>query len=370
MPEEEPESAADRLPLLIFVGGFLGAGKTTLILKAADMLRDRGQRAAVIMNDQDEGLVDTLQSVALRLPTREVAGGCFCCRYSDLLDAADQLAAYRPHVIFAEPVGSCIDLSATLLQPILAFHGSEYRLAPLTVLLDPSLVSRLDGGGLHPDIEFLLRNQIAEADLLCVTKQDVFPELPKLTFPIDFHLSARTGVGAEEWLNEVLASTRVVGAHLLEVDYGRYAAAEASLGWLNLHADLHLDAACSPALLAGPLLDRLESELTARGIQIVHLKLFDRASSGWIRASISSNGGEPLPEGDLLADPSPDHQLAINLRALADPELLREVVSRIVGELPGHLRIRHLGAFSPAAPVPEHRFAERFLAAGGSGLRS
>ena len=346
-------------PLLAFVGGFLAAGKTTLILKAAALLRDRGQRVAVIMNDQDAGLVDTRLSLARDFLTREVAGGCFCCRFSDLIDAGSQLADFRPHVIFAEPVGSCVDISATILQPLRAFHRDAYRLAPLSVLLDPAALAQCDRGEMHPDIEFLFRHQMAEADLICLTKQDLHPATQPLSFPIDFHLSARTGLGVEAWLEEILATTRVVGAHLLEVDYSRYAAAEASLGWLNLHADLRLTFPASPALIVGPLLDRLEEELTAQGIHIAHLKVFDRTSSGWIKASISTNGDEPVPEGDLLAPADCEHEVALNLRAVADPALLRAITIRILEELGGQLRISHLGAFCPATPIPEHRFATR-----------
>ena len=46
-------------PLLVFVGGFLGAGKTTLILAGARELERRGFRTAAILNDQGDSLVDT-----------------------------------------------------------------------------------------------------------------------------------------------------------------------------------------------------------------------------------------------------------------------------------------------------------------------
>ena len=75
---------------LVLVGGFLGSGKTTLIIRAASLLRQRGKRVGVILNDQDAGLVDTRLAEAAGLPSKEVAGGCFCCRFGDLLDAADQ----------------------------------------------------------------------------------------------------------------------------------------------------------------------------------------------------------------------------------------------------------------------------------------
>ena len=45
----------------------------------------------------------------------EVAGGCFCCRFPDLLAAIRELqATAAPEFILAEPVGSCTDLAATV----------------------------------------------------------------------------------------------------------------------------------------------------------------------------------------------------------------------------------------------------------------
>jgi hypothetical protein len=355
---QEIDASPSQQPLLVFVGGFLGAGKTSLILKAVSILRDRGKRVAVIMNDQDAGLVDTQQSLALGHATREVAGGCFCCRFADLIDAAGQLALYNPEIIFAEPVGSCVDLSATILQPLQSLYRDTYRVAPLTVLLDPGMLGAFHRGEMHSDVEFLFRHQIAEGDLLCLTKIDAHRALPPSDFPIDFNLSARTGAGVEAWLDEVLDSARIVGARVLDVDYHRYAEAEAALGWLNLHADLHFSAPVSAAVVVGSLLDDLESELTRQETWIAHLKVFDRTRFGWVRASITANGAEPVPEGELLTDPALEHQLVVNLRALRDPAVLKEIVVALIQRLGAEVRIRHLGAFRPQPPVPTHRFSK------------
>ena len=313
-------------------------------------------RVAVITNDQDSGSVDSRFVEAQGMRAREIAGGCFCCRFSDLLDAADRLRAYEPDVIFAEPVGSCIDLSATILQPFKADHRDGYRLAPLTVLLDPMLAERAYGGGLDAEREYLFRQQVAEADLLCVTKRDVYPDAGDIPVPVDFHLSGKTGEGVEEWLDEVLGMRRVAGAQLLEVEYGRYAEAEAALGWLNLHADVELNEALSPAAFAGPLFDELERIFTERNIRVAHLKMFDRTPTGYLKVSICANGDEPRPEGDLMAEPARQHELAINVRALAEPEDLRSVVNRVMAEVEGSVTMRHLGAFRPSPPKPERRF--------------
>ncbi len=344
------------IPVMVFVGGFLGSGKTSLILKAAGILTARGKRVAYISNDQDTGLVDTRQAVAQGVPTREIAGGCFCCRFSDLMDACDALKAYNPDVIFAEPVGSCTDLSATILQPLKAYHRQSFCLAPLTVLIDPITAEKVYHGELSADVEFLFRNQLSEADIVCSSKQDLVTESVPLPFPVDFSLSAKTGSGVDGWLTEVLASKRVAGARLLDIDYKRYAEAETALGWVNLHAEVRSSRPVNPAELCGPLLDRLKDLLDAEEVFIAHLKVFDQGASGWVKASISSNDREPVPEGDLLADAVCDHELAINLRAIADPERLRSLLEQALAELPASLRILHLRAFRPAEPRPEFRF--------------
>ena len=344
----------DTRPLLAFVGGFLGAGKTTLILKTAELLEKRGKRAAIIVNDQDSELVDTKLGRARGFKTGEVIGGCFCCRFSGLIDAAEDLLAYEPDVILAEPVGSCIDLAATILRPLQSLHDEIYRVAPLTVLLDPGMADRLRGEEVAPAIRYLVTRQLAEADLICLSKRDLEIRSPDVPFPIDFQLSAQTGEGVDEWLDEILATTRVVGAGLLEVDYEEYGAAEAALGWVNAHIQVQLSEATSPAAVCGPLMDRLESALSLDAISIAHLKVFDRALTGWVKASVSA-GQRPIPTGDLLADAAPEHEIAINLRAMADPAALREAVSSALAEIPGRVQIHHLSAFRPAAPVPQHR---------------
>ena len=337
-------------PLLVLVGGFLGAGKTTLILRAAGLLRGEGLRVAVVTNDQDSSLVDTKVSEAHGLPTREVAGGCFCCRFADLLDAAEALRNYGPDVIFAEPVGSCVDLSATIMQPLKSTYGNRYRLAPLTVLIDPALAAHVWSGQADPDVSFLFRNQLAEADLVCISKSDRHADAGPLLVAVDFRLSSLTGEGVREWLAEVRNSSRIAGAHMLDVDYERYAAAEAALAWLNLHADVRLDRFSSPAALAGALLDEMDRMLTEGGVPIAHLKVFDHASSGYVKAGICANGEEPLPEGDLAASPARRHELVVNLRAIGDPDRIQGIVRRAFETVEGEVTVRHIRSFRPPPP--------------------
>lgn len=340
-------------PQLVFVGGFLGAGKTTLILAAARELARRGVRSAVILNDQGDALVDTALVEAAGVPAGEVTGGCFCCRFSALMDAAEALRVHAPAVIFAEPVGSCTDIAATILRPIEEAFDQAFRLAPFTVLVDPARARELAGPDANPHMAFLFRQQLQEADLVCWTKSDlqaIPPDLPQAR-----QISARTGQGVAAWLDEVLSGDLAAGQTLLAIDYAEYARAEAALAWLN--ADFWLDCTppLSPALLVGPLLDALDGALSAAGIAIVHLKMTDQSSAGFLKAAICANRQEPQVEGALDASPCVRHHVLINLRAASAPPAVRAIVLHALDGLAGSVSHLRLACFSPAAPQPERR---------------
>lgn len=344
-------------PHLVIVGGFLGAGKTTLILAAAKILADRGMRSAIILNDQGESLVDTELARLNGFEAGEVTGGCFCCRFSELIRIAEQLREHSPDVIFAEPVGSCTDLSATILQPIQEAYREEFQLAPLTLLVDPRRAEQLQ----DPDIAFLFQKQLEEADLVCFTKSDLYSDTPSLEGIRARQISARTGQGVAAWLDEIMSGKLTLGGTILDIDYERYAQAEAALAWLNAEAELESDPPLSPAMLLGPFLEHLDRELTQAGILIVHLKVLDHAESGSLKAALCGNGEEPAVEGALDASPAFRHRLLLNLRASGKPASVRAIVERALGSLPRQVRELRLHCFSPVAPKPERRVTKARL---------
>src|SRR5581483_9804440 len=102
----------------VMIGGFLGAGKTTTLARMARHYMEHGRKVGLVTNDQAQDLVDTNSLRAQGFPVEEVAGACFCCRFEDLVGQVQKLnERERPDVILAEPVGSCTDLVATVIQP-------------------------------------------------------------------------------------------------------------------------------------------------------------------------------------------------------------------------------------------------------------
>lgn len=347
-------------PWIVVVGGFLGAGKTTLLLAAAKELERRGLRSAVVMNDQGEALVDSDYASIHGFERAEVTGGCFCCRFSELVHVMDDLRRFSPDVIFAEPVGSCTDISATTLQPLREL-SDQYRLAPFTVLVDPERAKQMLHPNTDPNLKFLFDKQLREADLACFTKSDitsVYPSLDEFDVQNARKISARTSSGVAAWLDEVLSGKLSAGSRILDIDYEQYANAEAALSWLNLQVDIRSPTPLSPAALLGPLFDDLDAAFSAAGISIVHLKAIMHSPSGYVKAALCANGQEPSVEGNLDASPAATHNLLLNLRALGHAEEVRAIVEANLARINGELNHLELSCFHPAAPKPERRIAE------------
>lgn len=341
-------------PTLVVVGGFLGAGKTTLILAAATVLAKRGKRCAVILNDQGGDLVDTRVVRESGFAAGEVTGGCFCCRFSDLISAAEELREHAPDVIFAEPVGSCTDISATILQPLRRDFPADYRLASYTVLVDPEQAVNLAREDADPDMRFLYEQQLEEADLVCLTKADLGRTADCGAVPC-ISVSAKTGAGVEDWLDQVLFDGAPAGGHVLDIDYQRYAEAEAALAWLNCAATVRPHPPVSPAQILGPLVDALQTRLAAAAIPIAHLKVVDDSTAGFLKAAVTGNRGEPAVEGALDASPAETHELLINLRAVGEPDRVRAIVEEEIRRLAKDIRLDRMACFRPSPPKPERR---------------
>ena len=161
----------------VMIGGFLGAGKTTAVDRFAKELTERGMRVGLITNDQSSGLVDTALLRSHGFATEEIAGGCFCCRFESLQEAAASLTRQsRPEVFLAEPVGSCTDLMATVSYPLRRIYGDRFRIAPLSVLVDPLRAARIlglaAGRSFSSKVVYVYRKQLEEADLIVVNKCD------------------------------------------------------------------------------------------------------------------------------------------------------------------------------------------------------
>ncbi len=356
----------------IMVGGFLGAGKTTAMDRLARHLTDSGQRVGLICNDQSSGLVDTTLLRSKGFAVEEITGGCFCCRFDSLLEAAQNLTrTSTPDLFLAEPVGSCTDLVATVSYPLRRIYGERFSVAPLSVLIDPGRAARIlglrEGRNFSEKVTYVYRKQLEEADFIVVNKCDAHPPdlLERVVLAVEeafphaqtFVCSAKHGTGLEPWFGAMLSGDGSV-SRSLEINYDTYAEGEALLGWLNCTVRLKADRPFDGNQSLVALVDDIRDRVVAQGGNIAHLKATLDSHDGTGTLSVVSlvgNDGEPDLRESLL-DQVDGGALIINLRAEADPVLLEAVTRGAVATLPGiETNIEHLEQFKPARPVPTHR---------------
>lgn len=358
----------------IMVGGFLGAGKTTTLGQLAKLYQERGLKVGVVTNDQATDLVDTNTLRSQGLHVGEVAGACFCCNFNELMDTIERLGeAGRPDVILAEPVGSCTDLVATVIQPIKQLYDAEFSIAPYAVILKPShghKILRGTPGGFSPKAEYILKKQLEEADLILINRIDELSaadadELESLlrrnhlSTPV-LRIAAKTGEGFEA-LVEFLEQEGDFGRRVLDIDYDVYAEGEAELGWLN--ASLHViseDPIPLDDLLIG-LVESLRQRLRDSGAEPAHLKTIGLWEGFFGVANlIASDAAPELSLPSRCAVKSAD--VIVNARVACDPEMLeeqvRETVEKVCRKLNAKAEFRETQSFRPGRPVPTHRFAD------------
>ena len=219
---------------LHLVGGFLGSGKTTAIINAAKKLMKDGKRVGVITNDQGRYLVDTAFFKAAALPTVEITGGCFCCNYRDLQTQVSELvSAYDPDVIFAESVGSCADMVATVIKPLQQLEKSMHP-SSFSVFTDIRMFRRwiLDEPlPFSDDVLYIYEKQLEEASLLVLNKIDLLPEKKVTSARVmaaarfgDKYILAQQANGETKiagWVNLIEGNMYQVPRPSLHIDYQR-----------------------------------------------------------------------------------------------------------------------------------------------------
>lgn len=361
----------------VMIGGFLGAGKTTTIGRLARAYVERGQRVGLVTNDQAADLVDTHNLRSQGFAVEEVPGSCFCCAFNQLADALGRLASVeRPDVLLSEPVGSCTDLVATVVQPLKRLYADRYVLTPLVVLVDPhrarKILSRAPRGGFSPKAAYIYEKQLQEADAIAINKIDSlspterdevagllgerFPQTPLVA------ISARTGDGFDE-LGRLLDHGDVarVGRNIPHVDYDIYADGEAELGWLNTALSLSAVAPFDLDDLLLRLLVQVQRRLNAIDADAAHLKVIGSAGGAQAVANLVRSDGRP-ELSRRSAHRTTGAELIVNARAFLDPAELNRIVEDSVrgvcadsGIEPSITAARH---FRPARPTPTYRYAE------------
>lgn len=362
-------------PRFIMIGGFLGAGKTTTVARLARHYSCQGKRVAIVTNDQTTDLVDTHSLRSQGFHVGEVPGSCFCCNFNALTSTVEALGeAGRPDVVIAEPVGSCTDLVATVIRPLVQVYQQPFDIAPYGVLLKPShglrILRDLPNSGFSPQAAYIFRKQIEEADFLVVNRVDQLTaaEVAELTDLLTkqypgrpvLRMSAKTGEGFPAFV-EFLEQNGDFGRRVMDVDYDVYAAGEAELGWLNTQVHVSTPAPFDLDALLLDIIARLQAAFGARGAETAHLKAIGMWEGVYAVANLVSSFTPP----ELSLDSRcrvPRADIVVNARVSIAPndldDSVRDAVVAACSAIGADVRFEALQSFRPGRPVPTHRIVE------------
>ena len=195
------------------IAGFLGCGKTTLLLRLSQVLADGGKRrVALVVNEIGEIPVDgkILEESGMRM--KDIGGGCICCEVA--ASFAKTLYAlykeFRPDYVLVEPTGVAVPHQVKLAA-WMGGRDAKISIGPAIVLFDATRPAEL----LDMDmLGQLVVTQVKDADIVAISKVDAVDEagvaesarkIRELNQKAEIiNLSSFTGQGLEQLLERIL----------------------------------------------------------------------------------------------------------------------------------------------------------------------
>jgi G3E family GTPase len=157
------------------VAGFLGCGKTTLMLKLSLAVADAGQRkVALVVNEIGEIPVDgkIIEESGMRM--RDIGGGCICCEVASTFAKTvyGLYKEFQPDHVLVEPTGVAVPHQVKLAAKM-AGRDAKVSMGPAVVLFDATRPAEL------LDMEMLgqlVTTQVKDADVVAISKVDAVDE--------------------------------------------------------------------------------------------------------------------------------------------------------------------------------------------------
>ncbi|NMH71526.1 GTP-binding protein [Bacillus sp. RO2] len=211
-----------KVPVYV-ISGFLGSGKTTVLLHMLNHFKSQGLKPGIILNELgDENVESHLfqgESVV------ELLNGCICCTIQDdLKSTLDQYVGEKVDVLMIEGTGVAnpLEIKDVLLNPI---YMNYFELQSMISLVDASHYLEYQSFfNSSKEIRGLLKEQVTSAHLLVLNKMDLVSEKElikvesKLADELDDHVPVyRTSYG--EVPLEILLEKRM---KMREVKVGKH----------------------------------------------------------------------------------------------------------------------------------------------------
>jgi len=153
------------------IAGFLGCGKTTLMLQLSRRLAGGGQRkVALVVNEIGEIPVDGKVIEESGMQVKDIGGGCICCEVAATFAKTvySLYREFRPEHVLVEPTGVAVPHQVKLAARM-SGRDAKISLGPAVVLFDATRPAEL----LDMDmLGQLVTTQVKDADIIAISKVD------------------------------------------------------------------------------------------------------------------------------------------------------------------------------------------------------
>jgi G3E family GTPase len=155
---------------LVQIAGYLGSGKTTLILALCKNLAEEGIKVAILVNDVGEVPVDGKVMEEYGLAVKDIGGGCICCQVAGNMRKTLGLLAknYEPDVTIIEPTGVAVP---SAIKEAVGLEASKTKITfgPIIVLFDTTRAEKFLN---YDTLKRLVSTQLRDADIIALNKVD------------------------------------------------------------------------------------------------------------------------------------------------------------------------------------------------------
>ena len=152
------------------LGGFLGSGKTSLMIDLTSMYIDRGKRVALIVNESGDIGVDGTTLKREGYDAIEMPQGCICCTLSSSLQTGVQNITrdIDPDILMIEPTGLALPHRVKEIIRTAMIDEEE------TIIIGVADIQRFDD--LIKKKEDFFKRQMVGSDFILVNKSDTSTE--------------------------------------------------------------------------------------------------------------------------------------------------------------------------------------------------
>lgn len=158
---------------MLIVAGFLGSGKTTLVLSTIKkIIEERKKKVVIIVNDFGTVGIDGKVMQKYGLEVAELASGCICCTLGpDLLTTIMEIEKnYKPDILLIEPTG--VADPQAIVDTMDHYTGTPMNKITSVVIVDAARFPAI-----YKALNRPLTAQVKAADVILINKMDaVSPE--------------------------------------------------------------------------------------------------------------------------------------------------------------------------------------------------